>query len=147
VIPPRFHGVWHYHEGIARIDAWGNRCGYIDENGKVIVRPRFSDGLEFVDGIAAVQRRGKWGFIDRAGKFVIPAKYDNAYSFTADGLALVEQGRKTIRVPATPTVDRIETPRGLFGYIDTSGRTIIPVRFAGAWGFSDGLAPVNFASG
>jgi hypothetical protein len=147
VIAPRFHFVWpFYAEGMARFDAWGYRCGYIDENGKVIVGPKFEEAEAFVGGIAAVKKkRGKWGFVDRSGKFVIPPQYDNANSFTADGLALVEQGRKAVRVHATPTLDRIETARGVFGFIDRSGRTVIPLRFAGAHEFSSGLAPVNFA--
>jgi hypothetical protein len=146
VITPQFHFVWAYAEGMARIDASGDKCGYIDENGKVIVKPQFEDAEPFTSGIAAVQTKRKWGFIDRTGKFVIPAQYDNANSVTSDGLALVEQGRKTVRVPATPTLDRLETSRGLFGFIDKSGGIVIPLRFAGAHDFSSGLAPVNFAS-
>ena len=77
VIPPRFHFVWPYYaEGVARFDKWGYRCGYIDENGKVIVKPTLEEAEEFVGGIAAAKKkRGKWGFINRTGKFVIPAEY------------------------------------------------------------------------
>jgi WG containing repeat len=147
VIAPTFHFVWpFYAEGMARFDARGYWCGYIDENGKVIVGPKFEEAEEFVAGLAAAKKkRGKWGFVDRTGTFVIPAEYDKAYSFTADGVALVERGRKTVRLHATPTLDRIDTARGVFGFIDRSGRTVIPCRFAAAHDFSSGLAPVNFA--
>ena len=44
---------------------------------------------DFEEGLAAVCLNGKWGFIDKTGKEVIPLKYDFAYGFFG-GLAQVE---------------------------------------------------------
>ena len=42
----------------------------------------------------------KWGFVDKAGKFVIAPKFDGATQFN-DGLALVKTGEKESYVDKT----------------------------------------------
>ena len=59
----------------------------------------------FTEGLAPVQDRFSWGFIDGSGKFVIPPQFDWAYNFN-EGLALVEKGNSV-------------------GYVDTSGQFVI----------------------
>ena len=47
----------------------------------------------FIEGLAAVKKDGKWGFINVKGETVIPFIYDGAFSFI-NGLAQVyEIGR------------------------------------------------------
>ena len=53
----------------------------------------FDDAHCFVDGFAAVQRNGKWGFINTSGEVVIDFKFDDADSFCLD-LAPVRIGEK-----------------------------------------------------
>ncbi|MGL4567916.1 MAG: WG repeat-containing protein [Fusobacteriaceae bacterium] len=77
----------------------------------------------FSDGLAVVEIGGKYGFIDKSGNLVIPAKFDKAWEFS-DGLANVE-------------ID------GKWGFIDKSGNLVIPAKFDYTWGFSDGLALVE----
>jgi hypothetical protein len=43
---------------------------------------------------------GRWGYIDKSGKFVINPQFDEASPF-ADGLARVKVGRKTGYVNAS----------------------------------------------
>ncbi|MEO7444103.1 MAG: WG repeat-containing protein, partial [Ferruginibacter sp.] len=40
-----------------------------------------SDASWFSEGLAPVMMNGKWGYIDRAGKMVIPAKFSSAKAF------------------------------------------------------------------
>ena len=63
----------------------------------------------FEEGLAAVCLNGKWGFIDKTGKEVIPCKYDNAWKFQ-DGLAKVELN-------------------GKYGFINPKGKEIIQLIF------------------
>ena len=49
------------------------------------------------EGFAPVVINEKWGYIDRSGKMVIPAKYDDAGSFT-DGRASVELNGRTFTI-------------------------------------------------
>ena len=44
----------------------------------------------YYEGLAVVEYRGKYGFIDKTGKEVIPIKYDDVYSFSEISLALVK---------------------------------------------------------
>lgn len=54
----------------------------------------------FSEGLAAVQKNGKWGFINTAGKVVIPFKYDEALDFD-DDIAEVMQGDKVFYIDKT----------------------------------------------
>jgi len=81
---------------------------------------------DFMEGLAIFARfvggDFKYGFIDEAGKEVVPVKYDHARDFS-DGLAAVELNEK-------------------WGFIDKTGKEVIPFDFDYAREFSDGLAPV-----
>ena len=46
----------------------------------------------FSEGLAAVQLKRKWGFVDRQGNVVIPIEYDSVEPWD-DGLAVVQRKR------------------------------------------------------
>lgn len=74
----------------------------------------------------AVQLNGKWGFIDRYGKEVVPLKYQDVggnFGFN-EGLAAVEQNNK-------------------WGYVDKTGREVIPPQYEEAHAFIKGKAKVT----
>ena len=75
-----------------------------------------------------ISRKGKYGFIDRTGKIVIPCKFDFAHDFS-EGLALVGKG--------TGQFSR------KYGYIDMQGKQVVPFKYADAEDFSEGLARVE----
>ncbi|MDR3735383.1 MAG: endonuclease NucS [Acidobacteriaceae bacterium] len=75
------------------------------------------------DVLAPVCLDGKWGFIDIAGKFVIPATFANVGRFS-EGLASAS----------------IVGENGMLGYIDKTGRFVIEPKFDEAGDFSEGLA-------
>lgn len=54
-----------------------------------IITPTYEDARTFSEGLAAVKRGDKWGYINESGKVVIDFQYDRAYSFS-EGKALVE---------------------------------------------------------
>ena len=65
-----------------------DRVGYIDDKGKIVIKPIFLNGEDFSEGLAAVRQNGFYGFINEEGVFIIPPQYDLATSFT-NGLAVV----------------------------------------------------------
>jgi WG containing repeat len=68
---------------------------------------------------------GKYGYIDRSGKMVIPPQFKEAGSFS-EGLAIIRLNDKE------------------WGYIDTSGKLVINgEEFGLAREFSEGLAAVT----
>jgi WG containing repeat len=68
-------------------------------------------------------RDGKVGYIDKAGKIIIPARFDNAINFS-EGLAAVEIDKK-------------------YGCIDVNGKIVIPPRFDYIDEFKNGLAEIT----
>jgi WG containing repeat len=80
---------------------------------------------DFHDGRAVVRSGGRYGYVDKAGKFLIQPQFNAAGDFN-DGLALVAVGKR-------------------FGFIRKDGKFVINPQFEKARGFQDGLAPVWLA--
>lgn len=92
--------------GVHMIDPNGSTYGDI-----------YEDALLFNDNTyAAVEKDGKWGFVDTSGKMVLKNEYDGARSFS-NGLAAVK-------------VDN------LWGYIDLEGNMVIEPQFVEAKDFT-----------
>lgn len=72
--------------------------------------------------LARVRRGNQWGFIDTAGREVVPPQYEDAGDFH-EGLAAVQLN-------------------GQWGFIDTTGRTVVPFEYEDAGDFHAGLAAV-----
>ncbi|MDR1459137.1 MAG: WG repeat-containing protein [Bacteroidales bacterium] len=66
---------------------------------------------------------GKYGYVDKTGKEVIPCKYDEV-GFFSEGFALV----------------RIS---GKYGYVDRTGKEIVPCQYDEIGIFSEGIVPVT----
>jgi hypothetical protein len=102
----------------------GEKWGYRDAIGKVIVRAKYKFAYTFSEGLAMVSNK-KVGFIDKTGKEVIPLKYDAASRFYEDGLAMVKLNGKV-------------------GFIDKTGKGVIPLKYDAADNFNKyGLARVK----
>lgn len=109
---------------------------------------------------------GKWGFIDRTGRFRIPPRYDGAGQFS-EGVAyawfwagerrkdgVVDESGKFTELPEVNDyafvfhdgLARFQTPSGQerkYGYMDKTGRVVIPPQFDDSGHFSEGLAWVS----
>jgi hypothetical protein len=46
------------------------KFGFMDKSGKIVIPIQFKEAGCFCDGRAAVEVKGKWGFIDTSGKLV-----------------------------------------------------------------------------
>lgn len=77
-----------------------------------------------IEGMAAVEKRDRWGYVDVNGDLVIECQYDDAENFS-EGLAAVENDQD------------------LYGYIDKTGKVVIPFQFDDAKDFHEGLAAVE----
>ena len=93
----------------------------------------YDEARSFENGLAAVKKNGKWGFIDKTGKEVIPMQYSDVGYFN-EGLVPVELGEQ-------------------WGFFDNKGQEVIPVKlqYDNVWSFREGLAKVckigNFECG
>ena len=105
----------------------GDGYQMIDIQGAVQGKQKYQDVRLFNDTTyAAVKIDGLWGFVDKDGKVVIPAQYEEARSF-ANGMAAVK-------------VD------GQWGFIDMEGNIVIEPQFSGAKDFT-GIGTVYVHTG
>jgi WG repeat protein len=109
----------------------GDKTGYIDRNGKVVIPPVLQTVLqaEFHDGLAEIGV-GRGRYVDQHGMVIINGQNFQWGGDFSEGLALAK--RKS---------------DGLWGYIDGSGNFVIPPRFEdvpnGAPSFVEGLARIK----
>lgn len=97
------------------------KWGYIDKNGKMVIKPEYDKAERFSEGLAAVAINGKWGYIDKLGKFVLEPRFNEAMAFN-EGLAFVKIGG----YDANAIIDVIGgfDTEGKWGYVDRVGRYI-----------------------
>ncbi len=169
IVTPKFRIASCFKGGLASVIT-GKGHAYIDKLGHFITKPgeyitghgsscnnswpNYSERLYLVEQDFRIsdsrsnrqpEIRSCFGYVDLQGKLVIPlASYLYAEDFS-DGMA-----RVTIATEATS--DEIEAakrrgagpkPGTKVGYIDTTGKLVIPAKFDGAEGFRWGIAKVR----
>jgi hypothetical protein len=128
VIPFDYDGVEPLNEGLYHV--WVEKkdgtfdSKVINSSGKVVFINTYDIIHRFEEeGYASVSKNDKWGFINTAGKVVIPLNYDQVNSFS-EGLVQVKK-------------------KGKNGFINTSGQEVIPLDTYKNYGrFWGGIAPV-----
>jgi hypothetical protein len=142
-----------FHDGLAAV-MQGESCGYIDKKGKLVIPLEFAVATPFSEGLAAVgtlddEFRGAWGYIDKAGAWIVSPAPGLVPEGVADGtLQLPARRFASGFAPVSPGVplDRTMPPDGGWTYVDTKGVAVQwgPV-FRQAGEFNEGLAPVQDA--
>jgi len=142
VIPLQFEEAGSFSEDLACVKI-GDKFGFIDKTGKVVIEPKYLLPSAFSEGLASVTiggkaskggyggyyitDKGKPVFIDKTGKIVIQFgdEVTEANGFS-EGLAAIQVRKDAKNV--------------LTGFIDTSGKLVIPPKYYNVAGFSEGLA-------
>jgi len=120
-----------FSEGLAAAQAKsGGKWGYVDWTGSFVIQPQFDRADDFSQELAAVAIGATWFYVTPSGALALVTPHYRSYSFTADGLALVQEKRD-----------------GRYGYIRRNGSWAIPPAYAEARPFSQGLAPVRVGDG
>ena len=134
------------------------KWAYMNESGEEIIKADFDHCRDFINGLAAVNKKGAWGFIDKNGKNVIPCQWKSVRPFS-EGLAVVEHfdeqysyidktGKVLFTFPFTKAFSfyndlaRVQTDKG-YGYIDKNGKMIIPDQYYKAFDFEDSYTIVK----
>jgi hypothetical protein len=145
----------------------GAELGMIDSNGRMIFEPvpgrEFSEALEESAKKQIIFPRHinfRWGFVDRAGEFVIEPQYRSVEPLgqgmasvrdqTREGLVDLRTG-KLVCPPQYLRIDRFSEGLAAFtsplggnaGYLDRTGKVVIKPQFRIADPFSDGIAAVS----
>jgi hypothetical protein len=79
LVEPTFESVGELVDD--RAPVWiGRRIGYVDRTGRIVIPPKFDDGIlltHFVDGMPSPAKLGQhFGLIDRSGDWVVEPAYD-----------------------------------------------------------------------
>lgn len=107
------------------------------------------------DMIIAARKDAKWGYINTSGSFVVPARFDEAYSFYK-GMAVAKEkdlfgvidtkGKWVIAGRKAPVNPEINSNRitladdlGKWGAIDLKGKTQVPFEYDAISHFQNGL--------
>jgi WG containing repeat len=161
VIAPHFVAAYDFSEGVAAASVEFFKCGYIDKQGHFVIEPVFESGYQlcgpFSEGLAHVEKGGKFGYIDHTGSFVIRPTYDYAYDFS-EGYAVVGMGSRYVFIDKRGAVLGTSSygfarafsgglapvaPNDKWGFIDKSGALAIPTKYEEVGDFSEGLAWVQ----
>jgi hypothetical protein len=130
-----FDYVWinDFNDGLAFVRKDNTHPMCIDREGNVVIDEfpqglHWSNYLDFSEGLACVEMDGKYGYIDKTGKYAIEPHFSYAKNFS-DGLALImDENFKC-------------------GYIDKKGRIVIQPIYAMGSDFSENLAAVCLQDG
>ena len=93
-----------FDDGLSR---WmiGDKYGFINTRGEVVIKPEYDLTFNFSEGLAFVEKDGKYGFVDQTGKMVVEPQFYFAKDFR-NGLAKVGFAPQS------------------WGYIDKSGHLV-----------------------
>ncbi len=82
---PKFEFFSNY-SGIAYARVkFGNKVGYIKQDGTYLIEPKFEEGNNFDYDFAAVKLNNKWSFVKPNGSYLFALKFDDAMNFSLEG--------------------------------------------------------------
>jgi hypothetical protein len=125
-----------FYSGLAVVVENG-KAGYIDKKGRTVIPFEFDQAYGFSGNCAWVRKGTKWGMINKQGKYVLQPVYTYPAIVTAKELEALDGFHEGLVPVATDS---------LFGYVDTTGKVVIPFTYERAESFFDGLAAVYVRS-
>ena len=177
VIPLEYELAGNFSEGLAKVrpireyDRYNEPplyigektyVGYIDKDGDNIIPFKYDAGTDFSEGLACVEIDGKWGVINKKGKYVMQPEVqcDDVYEFQ-NGIAITECNTNVEEITygfitADGYVSKYEytylfvdntgymiaEKNGKYGYIDSNEKTLIPFKYDEIDMAQNGLIPV-----
>ncbi|HTF03486.1 MAG TPA: WG repeat-containing protein [Bacteroidia bacterium] len=137
--------------------------GIVDTSGKILVEPVFNEMPVYGDGMFRVRIGEKYGYADASGKVVIEPQWEFAVAFS-EGKALVSEKSNSSIIDKTGKVlasnlgpgtgmyrfmnnrARCRSLDGKYGYMDPTGKRVIPPTYEVADDFVNGVAIVGTES-
>ena len=169
IVPPYFEEVGWFSEDLCPVRA-GEKWGYIDNKGKNVLKYQFTYADIFSEGLALISYSDMAGdviyykYIDKTGNMIIAVKggTPSVYANFSDGAALMIDAESKyffINKTGSPiSADRYEFAEqfsdglasvcneGKCGYIDNTGKVVIPLNYVAASPFFNGFATITILS-
>ena len=141
IIPCKWHHADNFSEGLASVKDDNDKWGLIDKTGNTITPCQWKFLNYFSEGLASVKDdNDKWGFIDKRGKLVIPCKWKGERSNYLTVLSgICDQFIYTFEEGMSSVIGN----NNKFGFIDKTGKLIIPCKWNKVEGFREGFACVK----
>lgn len=137
IVPPKYGAIGMFNEGMALVINKDQKNFYLDSTGKEIhFDLDFDKSYAVFEGMIQVVKDNRSGFMNKNGKLIIPFRYHDARAFS--------NGFAAVALDSTTTASGRKIP--LWGYIDKSGKEVIPPAYT-AVGSSvgEGLFPVSLS--
>lgn len=146
----------------------GTLWGYINDEGRTQIEPRYEYAEEFQkNGLAIVQRKNSSGLIDTSGRervkpiytFIAPFSEGRAVVADAKGYTFIDEKGKEVTPARYDYLNSLHEGRALFskqntsggvqlyGYVDAQGREVLPAIYEDANDFMNGVALVKIKEG
>ncbi|MEC5172730.1 WG repeat-containing protein [Chryseobacterium nepalense] len=111
VIPFEYDFLNPFKDGLAYAE--NDHKKFFITSGNLKLKGDYDEVRIFSEGLAAVRKNNKWGFIDNRGSLIIPMQYNAVDYFRVSGLCKV-------------------TRNGKSGFIDKQGKEVIPIIYEDA---------------
>ena len=142
----------------------GTLWGYINDEGRVQIEPRYEYAEDFQkNGLAVVQRKNSSGLIDSTGRervkpiysFIAPFSEERAVVSDAKGYTFIDEKGKEVTSARYDYLNSLHEGRALFskqnttggqslyGYVDAQGKEVLPAIYVDANDFMNGVALVK----
>lgn len=145
----------------------GTLWGYINNEGRTAIEPRYDYAEDFQDnGLAIVQRKNSSGLIDSSGRekvkpiysFIAPFAEGRAVVSDAKGYTFIDEKGKEVTSARYDYLNSLHEGRALFskqsttgnsryGYLDAQGKEVLPPVYLDAGDFMNGMALVKISEG
>ncbi|WP_193778063.1 WG repeat-containing protein [Psychrobacter sp. FDAARGOS_221] len=138
VIPIEYASLGDFNDGFAAAarpaQDMNYQYGLIDKDNKEVIPFMYEQMGRFSEGLVAVQKEGKWGYVDPSNKPVIAIDldYEEVNDFSS-GLAAVFSYKENS--------DNMK-----YGYIDKTGELVIPMNFTRIF-WQDSEGKIDFKNG
>lgn len=143
---------------MAAVKEEGGLYGYIDDDLKYVIQPKYRHATQFSGGVAAVANDDGWIMIDKTGKELTRLPQYSIVEPLSDGLyrvmredidVFLDKNFKEVLVSEYEYAATFSegmsciSKGGKLGFMDKSGKKVIDFVYDNAYNFSQGLAPVS----
>lgn len=125
----------NFNDGRALLKETGKDYGYIDTSGEYVIEPQYEWASPFNEGVAAFLHRKNnifYEFIDPNGKILLIIEDQNSFEIVSE---------------FSENLISKENDNGKMGFIDITGKWIIPPIYQTTFPFKEGLAYVETING